>query len=177
MSTLRGFKSLPDLLVADRESDFGGEWGNIRTRRNILGNEEAYLEIFGGDWGNIRTRRKKERVVIPRRDTGKGPANHQLNRGRNHHHKARVCLTKFFLEWNLYWFSFKFQFLEEFEKNEPFLLMRLKLQKLLLLILTIPINSSLEFEVVWPLINIELTKMCTFPFVVHDFITSHFRLG
>ena len=89
---------MPDLLVADRESDFGGEWGNIRTRRNILGNEEAYLEIFGGDWGNIRTRRRKERVVIPRWDAGKGSANHQLNRGRNHHHKARVCVTKFFLE-------------------------------------------------------------------------------
>ena len=87
---------MPDLLVADRESDFGEELGNIRTRRDIWGNEEAYLGISGGDWGNIRTRRRKERVVIPRRDTGKGPANHQLNRGRNHHHKARVCLTKFF---------------------------------------------------------------------------------
>ena len=97
MSTLRGFKSLPDLLVADRESDFGEEWGNIRTRRNIWGNEEAYLEIFGGDWGNIRTRRRKERVVIPRWDARKGLANHQLNKGRNHHLKARVCLTKFFL--------------------------------------------------------------------------------
>ena len=96
MSTLRGFKSLPDLLVADRESDFGEELGNIRTRRNLWGNEEAYLEIFGGDWGNIRTRRRKERVVIPRWDAGKGPANYQLNRGRNHHLKARVCLTKFF---------------------------------------------------------------------------------
>ena len=112
---------MPDLLVADRESDFGeelgnirtrrniwgneeayleifgGDWGNIRTRRNLWGNEEAYLEIFGGDWGNIRTRRRKERVVIPRWDARKGLANHQLNKGRNHHLKARVCLTKFFL--------------------------------------------------------------------------------
>ena len=96
MSTLRGFKSLPDLLVADRESDFGEELGNIRSRRNICGNDEAYLEIFGGGWGNIRTRRRKERVVIPRWDARKGLANHQLNKGRNHHQKARVCLTKFF---------------------------------------------------------------------------------
>ena len=50
MSTLRGFKSLPDLLVADRESDFGEELGNIRTRRNIWGMRRhiwKYLEGIG----------------------------------------------------------------------------------------------------------------------------------
>ena len=73
---------MPDLLVADRAYEFEEELGNIRTRRNIWGNEEAYLEIFGGDWGNIRTRRRKERVVIPRWDAEKGSTNHQLNRGR-----------------------------------------------------------------------------------------------